>query len=64
MLTLRQLRYLETLARHRHFGRAPEECAVTPPAVSMQIRDLERIKLIRFAEPAAIEPSNGERLTI
>lgn len=42
MITLRQLRYLTSLARHRHFGRAAEECAVTQPALSMQIRELER----------------------
>jgi LysR family hydrogen peroxide-inducible transcriptional activator len=30
------------LARHRHFGRAAEDCAVTQPALSMQIRELER----------------------
>lgn len=42
MLTLRQLRYLDALARHGHFGRAAEECAVSQPALSMQIRELER----------------------
>jgi LysR family transcriptional regulator, hydrogen peroxide-inducible genes activator len=42
MITLRQLRYLEALARHRHFGRAAEACAVTQPALSMQIRELEK----------------------
>ena len=42
MITLRQLRYLASLARHRHFGRAAEDCAVTQPALSMQIRELER----------------------
>jgi LysR family transcriptional regulator, hydrogen peroxide-inducible genes activator len=42
MITLRQLRYLASLARHRHFGRAAEECAVTQPALSMQVRELER----------------------
>lgn len=41
MITLRQLRYLAALARHRHFGKAAEECAVTQPALSMQIRELE-----------------------
>lgn len=30
------------MARHRHFRRAAEECAVTQPALSMQIKDLER----------------------
>jgi len=42
MLTLRQLRYFDALARHGHFSRAAEECAVSQPALSMQIRELER----------------------
>ena len=42
VITLRQLRYLAALARHRHFGRAADECAVTQPALSMQIKELER----------------------
>jgi LysR family transcriptional regulator, hydrogen peroxide-inducible genes activator len=42
MTTLRQLRYLCALASHRHFGRAAEACAVTQPALSMQIRELEQ----------------------
>jgi LysR family hydrogen peroxide-inducible transcriptional activator len=42
MVTLRQLRCLEALARHRHFGRAAEACAATQPALSMQVHELER----------------------
>jgi LysR family hydrogen peroxide-inducible transcriptional activator len=42
MITLKQLRYLAALADHRHFGKAAEACAVTQPALSMQIRDLEK----------------------
>lgn len=42
MITLRQLRYMSSLARHRHFGRAAEDCAVSQPALSMQVRELER----------------------
>lgn len=42
MITFRQLRYLDALAAHRHFGRAAAACAVTQPALSMQIRDLEK----------------------
>jgi LysR family transcriptional regulator, hydrogen peroxide-inducible genes activator len=42
-LTLRQLRYFDALARHLHFGRAAGEVAVTQPALSMQIADLEAL---------------------
>ena len=42
MITLKQLRYLTALAEHRHFGKAAEACSVTQPALSMQIRDLEK----------------------
>jgi len=42
MISLRQLRYFASLARHRHFGHAADDCAVTQPALSMQIRELER----------------------
>jgi len=40
-LTLKQLRYFEALVRHGHFGRAADACAVSQPAMSVQIRDLE-----------------------
>lgn len=41
MVSLRQLRYLESLAETKHFGHAAEACAVSQPALSMQIKDLE-----------------------
>jgi LysR family hydrogen peroxide-inducible transcriptional activator len=42
VITLRQLRYFTSLARYRHFGRAAEDCSVSQPALSMQVRELER----------------------
>jgi LysR family transcriptional regulator, hydrogen peroxide-inducible genes activator len=41
MISLRSLRYFQTAARMGHFGRAADACAVTQPALSMQIRELE-----------------------
>ena len=41
MPTLRQLRYFLALTRHRHFGRAAEECHVSQSAFSIAIRELE-----------------------
>jgi LysR family hydrogen peroxide-inducible transcriptional activator len=42
MITLRQLRYFDALTRTKHFGMAADQCAVTQPALSMQIKELER----------------------
>ena len=39
--TLKQLRYVDALARHGHFGHAADACAITQPALSMQIKELE-----------------------
>jgi DNA-binding transcriptional LysR family regulator len=40
-VTLRQLRVFAAAARHQSFGKAADELHLTPPAVSMQIRELE-----------------------
>lgn len=66
-LTLKQLRYFEALARHGHFGRAAESCAISQPALSMQIkafeeelgaelfeRDRRQVRLTSFGEEIAL----------
>lgn len=40
-VTLRQLRVFSAVARHLSFVRAAEELSLTPPAVSMQVKELE-----------------------
>lgn len=41
MISLKDLEFLSSLARHRHFARAAEECGVSQPAFSMRIRKME-----------------------
>lgn len=40
-LTLKQLRYFEALTRHGRFRLAADACAISQPALSMQIKELE-----------------------
>src|ERR1700732_5000729 len=40
-MTLRELRYLVALANRGHFGRAAQDCHVSQPTLSTQIRKLE-----------------------
>jgi len=40
-MNLQELRYLVSVAEHRHFGRAAEACNVSQPTLSSQIRKLE-----------------------
>ncbi|MFY0692176.1 MAG: LysR family transcriptional regulator [Paracoccaceae bacterium] len=58
-LTLKQLRYFEALARFRHFGRAAEACAISQPALSLQIKELESM----FGAPLVERSARQVRLT-
>jgi LysR family transcriptional regulator, hydrogen peroxide-inducible genes activator len=65
-ITLKQLRYFDSLTRHGHFGRAAQACAISQPALSMQIKELEQelgailverdarqLRLTKFGEEAS-----------
>ncbi|SFL10380.1 LysR substrate-binding domain-containing protein [Shimia haliotis] len=58
-LTLRQLRYFDAVATHAHFGRAADACAVSQPALSVQIKDLEE----SFGAPLLERTTRSVRLT-
>ncbi len=50
MISLKQLKYFDAVARSRHFGKAAESCAVTQPALSMQIQELEKFLGVQLLE--------------
>lgn len=64
-LTLKHLRYFQALAQHRHFGRAADACAISQPALSLQIKELEALFGVALVERNAREirlTSVGEAL--
>jgi len=42
-ISMKHLRYFEALAQYGHFGRAAEACAISQPALSVQVRELEEM---------------------
>src|SRR4051812_23273762 len=50
MTSLKQLRYFDAVARFGHFRKAANHCAVTQPALSMQIQELEKELGIQLVE--------------
>lgn len=65
MVTLRQMRYFDALATTRHFGKAAAMVAVSQPALSAQIAEMERLLDVRLVErqrSGAILTREGEEL--
>jgi LysR family transcriptional regulator, hydrogen peroxide-inducible genes activator len=50
MLTLRSLHYFMALVQERHFGRAAARVNISQPALSMQIKELERALNVALVE--------------
>ncbi len=65
-MTLKQLTYLVALDRHRHFGRAAEACFLTQPALSMQLRKLERELEVELFDRSRtpVEPTRAGRAVV
>ena len=63
-LTLKHLKYINALATHKHFGRAAEACAISQPALSIQIKELEAMMgaalVERNARPIHMTPLGRE----
>lgn len=59
MVSLKQLRYFDAVARSGHFGKAAEHCAITQPALSMQVQELEKYLGVQLLERGR----NGVMLT-
>lgn len=50
MISIKQLKYFDAVVRTGHFGKAAEQCAVSQPALSMQIQDLEKSLGVQLVE--------------
>lgn len=64
-MTLTELRYIVTLARERHFGRAAERCFVSQPTLSVAVKKLEEelgIALFERSKSAVQLTPIGQRI--
>lgn len=65
MMTLRQMRYFDALARTRHFGKAALEAHISQPALSVQIMEMEAhlgVKLVERARGGVSITPKGEEV--
>ncbi|MEM7356870.1 MAG: LysR substrate-binding domain-containing protein [Acidobacteriota bacterium] len=64
-LSLRDLTYVVAVAEERHFGRAAEHCHISQPALSAQVRKVERVlgaKLFERNRRRVLLTQVGERV--
>ncbi|MFA7268144.1 MAG: LysR substrate-binding domain-containing protein [Sterolibacterium sp.] len=63
-MTLTDLRYIVTLARERHFGRAAEKCFVAQPTLSVAVKKLEEeLGVVLFERGSEVRVTAvGERI--
>ena len=67
MPSLRQLEYLVAIEEHRHFRRAAEQCGVSQPTLSAQLRTLERrlgSDLVERSHSRVIMTSFGDQIAV
>ncbi|MFL1404685.1 hydrogen peroxide-inducible genes activator [Marinobacter sp. M1N3S26] len=64
-MTLTELRYIVTLAREKHFGRAAERCHVSQPTLSVAVKKLEEelgIPLFERSKSSIRVTETGQRI--
>lgn len=67
MISLKQLKYFDSVVRLGHFGKAAEHCHVTQPALSMQIQNMETdlgVKLLERGPNGVIATAMGREIAV
>lgn len=64
-MNIRDLKYLVSIAKHKHFGKAAHECFISQPALSMQLKKLEEeleVKIFERTNKHVMVTSVGQKL--
>ncbi len=62
---MKQLKYFDAVARSGHFGKAAAHCAISQPALSMQVQELERslgVQLLERGRNGVILTEGGKEI--